>query len=301
MSGFWSGWIILITLGNIFACYWLVRWTSKKAPGEAATGDVTGHRWDDLEEYNNPLPRWWLWLFYITLVFGLVYLVLFPGLGSFKGVLGWGSHESQYEAEMAKAAEAYDPVFKKFAAMPIEQVATDEDAKGMGRRMFLSYCAQCHGSDAGGAKGFPNLTDNDWLYGGAPEQIEQTILNGRQGVMPPHPALSADDLDKVANYVASLSGRTEGVDVAKAEAGKSLYPTLDCIACHGVDAKGNQAMGAPNLTDTTWLYGSSLDIIKESISKGRNGTMPAHADFLGADKVHLLAAYVYGLSHPAGK
>jgi cytochrome c oxidase cbb3-type subunit 3 len=297
MSSFWSGWIILITLGNIYACYWLVRWTTKKRPGEAASGDVTGHLWDGLEEYNNPLPRWWLWLFYITIVFSLVYLVLFPGLGTFKGVLNWGSHESQYNAEMKQAGETFDPIFKKYAAMPIEQVAKDEDARGMGRRMFLSYCSQCHGSDAAGAKGFPNLTDNDWLYGGTPEQIKQTIMMGRQGAMPPHPALSPEDLDKVANYIASLSGRTEGVDAAKAALGKAMYPTLDCVACHGVDAKGNQALGAPNLTDKTWLYGSSLDAIKETIAKGRNGKMPAHADFLGEDKVHLLAAYVYGLSH----
>ncbi|MDD5392626.1 MAG: cytochrome-c oxidase, cbb3-type subunit III [Thiothrix sp.] len=296
MSSFWSAWIIVIALGNIFACYWLVRWTTKKRPGEAAQGDVTGHAWDGLQEFNNPLPRWWLWLFYITIVFSLVYLVLFPGLGTFKGYLGWTSQGSQYGAEMDNAAKTFDPIFKKYAAMPIEQVASDADAHGMGQRMFLSYCALCHGSDGKGAKGFPNLADADWLYGGTPDQIKQSIMMGRQGAMPPHPALAGDDLDKVANYVASLSGRTEGVDAAKAEAGKAMYPTLDCVACHGADGKGNQAMGAPNLTDTTWLYGSSLDTIKETISKGRNGKMPAHADFLGADKVHLLAAYVYSLS-----
>lgn len=296
MSGFWSGWIILITLGNIFACYWLVRWTSKKAPGEAATGDVTGHRWDDLEEYNNPLPRWWLWLFYITMIFGLVYLVLFPGLGSFKGVLGWGSHESQYEGEMQRAAETFDPVFKKYAAMPIEQVATDEEAKGMGRRMFLSYCSQCHGSDAEGAKGFPNLADNDWLYGGAPDQIKQTIMAGRQGAMPPHKdRVDEAGMDALVSYVMSLSGRKEA-DAAKVAQGQQLFTSNGCIACHGADGKGNQALGAPNLTDNTWLYGSSADTIKETIANGRNGKMPAHAEFLGEDKVHLLAAYVYGLS-----
>lgn len=297
MSGFWSGWIILITLGNILACYWLVRWTTKKRPGEAATGDVTGHRWDDLEEYNNPLPRWWLWLFYITIAFALGYLVLFPGLGSFKGVLGWGSHESQYQTEMAKADETFGPVFQKYAAMPIEQVAADEEAKGMGRRMFLSYCAQCHGSDAAGAKGFPNLTDNDWLYGGSPEQIQQTIMMGRQGAMPPHKdRVDEAGLDALVNYVMSLSGR-EGVDQAKVAQGQQLFTSLGCIACHGADGKGNQALGAPNLTDNIWLYGSSPETIKETIANGRNGKMPAHADFLGEDKVHLLAAYVYGLSH----
>ncbi|MBU0655427.1 MAG: cytochrome-c oxidase, cbb3-type subunit III [Gammaproteobacteria bacterium] len=296
MSGFWSGWIILITLGNILACYWLVRWTTKKRPGEAATGDVTGHKWDGLQEFNNPLPRWWLWLFYFTLIFSLVYLVLFPGLGTFKGVLGWSSQGSQYGAEMERAAQTYDPIFKKYAAMPIEQVAADEEAKGMGRRMFLSYCSQCHGSDAEGAKGFPNLADNDWLYGGAPDQIKQTIMAGRQGVMPPHKdRVDAAGLDALANYVMSLSGRKEA-DAAKVAQGQQLFTSNGCIACHGADGKGNQALGAPNLTDNTWLYGSSADTIKETIANGRNGQMPAHADFLGADKVHLLSAYVYGLS-----
>lgn len=296
MSGFWSGWIILITLGNIFACYWLVRWTTKKRPGEAATGDVTGHKWDGLQEFNNPLPRWWLWLFYFTLIFSLVYLVLFPGLGTFKGVLGWSSQGSQYGAEMERAGQTYDPIFKKYAAMPIEQVAADEEAKGMGRRMFLNYCSQCHGSDAEGAKGFPNLADNDWLYGGAPDQIKQTIMAGRQGVMPPHKdRVDAAGLDALANYVMSLSGRKEA-DAAKVAQGQQLFTSNGCIACHGADGKGNQALGAPNLTDNTWLYGSSADTIKETIANGRNGQMPAHADFLGADKVHLLSAYVYGLS-----
>lgn len=300
MSSFWSGWIILITLGNIFACYWLVRWTTKKRSGEAAMGEVTGHQWDGLQEYNNPLPRWWLWLFYGTLVFSLGYLVLFPGLGTFKGVLNWSSQGSQYGDEMEQAAQTYDPVFKKYAAMPIAQVAADEEAKGMGRRMFLSYCSQCHGSDAGGAKGFPNLADNDWLYGGTPEQIEQTILNGRQGVMPPHKdRVDEAGIDALANYVMSLSGRE--ADAAKVAQGQQLFTANGCIACHGVDGKGNQALGAPNLTDNTWLYGSSAETIKETIANGRNGQMPAHADFLGTDKVHLLAAYVYGLSNPAGK
>lgn len=296
MSGFWSGWIILITLGNIFACYWLVRWTTKKRPGESAMGDVTGHKWDGLEEFNNPLPRWWLWLFYITIVFSLVYLVLFPGLGTFKGVLNWSSQGSQYGAEMESAAQTYDPIFKKYAAMPVDQVAQDEEAQGMGRRMFLSYCAQCHGSDAGGGKGFPNLTDNDWLYGGAPEQIKQTIMAGRQAAMPAHKErVDAAGIESLAHYVMSLSGRKEA-DAAKVAQGQQLFTANGCLACHGVDGKGNQAMGAPNLTDSTWLYGSSLDTIKESIANGRNGQMPAQGDFLGADKVHLLTAYVYSLS-----
>ncbi len=245
-------------------------------------GDVTGHKWDGLQELNNPLPRWWLWLFYFTIVFSLVYLVLFPGLGTFKGVLGWSSQGSQYGAEMDAAAETFDPVFKKYAAMPIEQVAKDEEAQGMGRRMFLSYCSQCHGSDAGGAKGFPNLTDNDWLYGGAPDQIKQTIMAGRQGAMPAHKdRVDAAGVEALANYVMSLSGRKEA-DAAKVAQGQQLFTANGCIACHGVDGKGNQAMGAPNLTDNTWLYGSSMDTIKETINNGRNGKMPAQGDFLGA-------------------
>lgn len=296
MSGFWSGWIILITLGNIFACYWLVRWTTKKRPGESAMGEVTGHQWDGLQEYNNPLPRWWLWLFYFTIIFSLVYLVLFPGLGTFKGVLNWSSQGSQYGAEMENAAQTYDPVFKKYAAMPVEQVAADEEAQGMGRRMFLSYCSQCHGSDAGGGKGFPNLTDNDWLYGGAPEQIKQTITAGRQAAMPAHKErVDAAGVEALANYVMSLSGRKEA-DAAQVAQGQQLFTANGCIACHGMDGKGNQAMGAPNLTDNIWLYGSSMETIKETIANGRNGQMPAQGDFLGADKVHLLTAYVYGLS-----
>lgn len=295
MSDFWSGWIILITLGNIFACYWLIRWTTKTRPGEAAEGDVTGHSWDGLEEYNNPMPRWWLWLFYITIIFGLVYLALFPGLGSFKGLLNWSSQGSQYGAEMEKAAATYDPIFKKFAALPIADVAKDEEAQGMGRRMFLNYCAQCHGSDAEGAKGFPNLADADWLYGGSPEQIKQSILTGRNGVMPPHKdRVDEAGLDALTHYVMSLSGRE--ADAAKVAQGQQLYTANGCLACHGMDGTGNQTLGGPNLTDNIWLYGSSADVIKDTIANGRIGVMPAHADFLGEDKVHLLSAYVYGLS-----
>ena len=295
MSTFWNLWIIVITLVNIFACYWLIRWTTRNRPGEAKQGDVTGHQWDGLQEYNNPLPRWWLWLFYITIVFALGYLVLYPGLGSFKGMLGWSSQESRYPEEMAAADATYGPIFQKYAAMPVEEVAKDEQALGMGKRMFLNYCAQCHGSDAGGAKGFPNLTDNDWLYGGTPEQIKQTIMAGRNGVMPPHKdRVDEAGLDALVNYVMSLSGRE--ADAAKAEQGKQLFTANACMACHGVDGKGNQALGAPNLTDNIWLYGSSADTIRRTIAEGRMGQMPAHADFLGADKVHLLTAYVYSLS-----
>jgi cytochrome c oxidase cbb3-type subunit 3 len=256
ISNFFSWWVVVITLGNIFACWWLIRWTMKKRPEEAASGDVTGHVWDGLEEYNNPLPKWWLWMFYITLVFGLVYLVLFPGLGNFKGVLGWTSGNtladaqaktSQYHQEMAQADDTYGPIFAKFAQTSIPALAKDPAAMKAGERLFSNYCVQCHGSDAKGTTHFPNLADNDWLWGGAPEQIKATIMNGRNGVMPAWGApLGAAGVENVAAYVQSLSGRQ--VDQAAAQAGKTQFDTL-CAACHTAEGTGNQALGAPNLTD----------------------------------------------------
>lgn len=294
MSNALSWYITVLTLGNIFACYWLIRWASQRRPNEAKEGDVTGHRWDgDLEEYNNPLPRWWLWLFYITIVFGLGYLALFPGLGAFKGMLGW-SELSQYRHEMQRADQTYGPLYANFARQDIAQLAVDPDVQRVGRRLFLNYCASCHGTDAAGRPGFPNLTDKDWLWGGDPDSIKTTIANGRTGVMPAwEGVLGTQGVEEVAAYVLSLSGRE--ADPALVAAGKGRFAAT-CIACHGAEGKGNVAMGAPNLTDRVWLYGGSLASIKETIAKGRNGMMPAHGEFLGDDKVHLLAAYVYGLS-----
>lgn len=298
MSAFWSGWIIVLSVANILACFWLIRWTMKKRTGEASSGDVTGHTWDgDLQEYNNPLPRWWLWLFYITLIFAGVYLASYPGLGNFQGMYGWSSHGSQYEAEMQAAEDKYGPIYKQFAAVAVDELATKpeyEEARAMGKRLFLTYCMQCHGSDARGARGFPNLADNDWLWGGTGEQIQMSIANGRNGMMPAHGHLGAEKIDQVASYVMSLSGRQ--VDAAKAEAGKQVFQTMGCVGCHGMDGTGNQMLGAPNLTDKTWLYGGSEGVIKQTITKGRGGVMPAHKDLLGDDKVHLLAAYVSSLS-----
>jgi cytochrome c oxidase cbb3-type subunit 3 len=293
-SSFWNWYIIIPTIGGIIGCFFLVRWLSGGTLKSGEQAESMGHVWDEnLEELNNPLPSWWLKLFYITLVFGLVYLVLYPGLGSFPGLLGWSSH-GQYESEMAMADTKYGPLFTKYREMPIVKLAGDPEAHKMGERLFVTYCAVCHGSDARGARGFPNLRDNDWLYGGAPEQIEQTILNGRNGVMPAwQDALGDQGVADVTQYVLSLSGRN--VDQAAAARGKEKFQTL-CVACHGPDGKGNQAIGAPNLTDNIWLYGGSEKAVTETISKGRNGQMPAHKEFLGEDKVHLLAAYVYSLS-----
>ena len=297
-SEFWTVYISVITIASIIACG-LLLWrlsTTRLAVGEKA--DVMGHVWDEnLQEYNNPLPRWWMWLFWITLVFSVAYLILYPGLGSFPGVLHWSS-AGQYDQEMARAKERFEPIFAKYAAMDIKAVAADPQAKEMGQRLFLNYCAQCHASDGRGGRGFPNLTDSDWLYGGDPQILVTTIENGRSGVMPPWPQLGDEGIKNVAHYVMSLSGRTH--DNVRASQGKEIFAT-NCVACHGVDGKGNQAIGAPNLTDDVWLYGGGESTIIETVTKGRNGVMPAWAEFLGPNKVHLLAAYVYGMSHSDGK
>lgn len=298
MSNALSWWIGLVAVLNILACVWLIWWSSKPTPGEATQGQVTGHSWDggDLQEYNNPLPRWWLYLFYITIAFALIYLVFYPGFGKFKGLLGW-SQEGQYDAEVSAAKAKYDPIFQNYGKQDIPVLAKDPQAVKVGQRLFATYCAVCHGSDARGAKGFPNLTDNDWLYGGKPEAIETSILKGRESIGMPAQNLAETDLNAVVSYITSLSGRQ--ADAQLVTQGKDVFNKVGCIGCHGVDAKGNQQLGAPNLTDTVWLYGGTPAAIKETIVKGRKGKMPAHEDFLGKDKVHLLAAYVYGLS--AGK
>jgi cytochrome c oxidase cbb3-type subunit III len=298
-SEFWSFYVAVITLVSILACGVLLwRLSTKRLPAGQKAGTM-GHVWDEnLQEYNNPLPRWWMWLFYITIVFALVYLALYPGLGSFPGILKWSSHK-QYEGEQAAAKEKYEPIYAKYAAMPIPAVAADPQAREIGQRLFLNYCAQCHASDARGGKGFPNLTDKDWLWGGDPDTIVATITNGRNGMMPPWGSVVGEEGAKdLANYVKSLSGGTN--DELRAHHGKELFQA-NCVVCHGPEGKGNPAMGAPNLTDDIWLYGGGQTTLIETITKGRNGVMPAWGEFLGPQKVHILAAYVYGLSHPDGK
>ncbi len=293
-SSFWNWYIIIPTVGGIIACFLLIRWLSG---GNLPSGDQAksmGHVWDeDLEELNNPLPSWWLNLFYITLVFGIIYLLLYPGLGTFKGMLGWTS-TSQYQEEMDKADARFGPLFERYREQDIAAVAADPEARRIGKRLFLNYCATCHGSDAGGARGFPSLRDNAWLYGGSPEQIETSILDGRSGVMPAwQDSLGDEGISEVTDYVFSLSGRD--VDEAAAARGKEKYQMF-CVACHGADGGGNQALGAPSLKDNVWLYGGTRSAVMETLAKGRNGQMPPHKDFLGEDKVHLLAAYVFSLS-----
>lgn len=303
-NGFWGYYIAILTLLGVIGCallLWMQSIHKVKIKGDdlhakkTETTETTGHVWDeDLTELNTPMPRWWMWLFYLTIVFGLVYLFLYPGLGSYAGKLKWKSSEA-YQEEIKKSNAEYEPLFNKYFKQDLKVVAADPQAHLMGERLFLTYCSQCHGSDARGSKGFPNLTDNDWLFGGEPETIKQTIMEGRNGVMPPMGAVlgSEVDIENVAHYVMSLSGAS--ADANKVVRGKSQFAV--CAACHGMDGKGNQQIGAPNLTDKIWLFGGSKETIMESIRNGRSSTMPAFNEFLGEAKVHLLAAYVWSLSN----
>jgi cytochrome c oxidase cbb3-type subunit 3 len=297
-SDFWSIYIALITIVSMIACGVLLFSFSSASTG--GKDDTTGHVWDEnLEERNNPLPRWWMWMFFITIVFSLIYLMLYPGLGTNAGTFGWSS-KGQYEAEQKQAAEQYGPIFDKFLQQDLKAVAADENARVIGQRLFLNYCSQCHGSDAGGGRGFPNLRDDVWLYGGDPETIKTSIREGRLGIMPPIGAAvgGPEEIKAVANYVRSLSGLTH--DAAQAEQGKAKFAAI-CAACHGADGKGKPELHSANLTDKDWLYGSSEATIIETITKGRTGQMPAHKNFLDDGKIHVLAAYVYGLSNQPQK
>ncbi|WP_295008389.1 cytochrome-c oxidase, cbb3-type subunit III [uncultured Dechloromonas sp.] len=294
VSDFWNLYVVAIVVGSILFCVILLVVQGKAT---FTPGKTMGHVWDEtLEEYNNPMPKWWSWMFIITVIFAFVYLALYPGLGNFKGMLGWTA-VGQHKAEVDKMDATVKPLFDKYMAMDLKAVAADKTAMEMGKRLYLTYCMQCHGADARGAKGFPNLTDADWLYGGEPEQIKETISNGRMGVMPPHAQLGADTIKDVANFVRSLSGLPN--DATRAAKGKETFTSAGCVGCHGPEAKGMHAIGAPNLTDKVWLYGSSEATITETITKGRQNQMPAWKEFLGEAKVHLLSAYVLSLSQGA--
>lgn len=315
MSTFWTIWISVITLGSIIGCYILLRWCLTNFT-EVEEGEDMHHFFDGIVEINNPLPRWWTILFYIVIVWGLVYLALFPGLGAYKGLLGWKSSNQgvlsladskkavqqaleageivEYDREVRAADERFGPIFEAFAKVPVEQLADDPEAIKVGQRLFLQNCAQCHGSDARGQTGFPNLTDDDWLWGGSGDKIKETLLQGRMAAMPGWlPAMGEQGIKEVVNYVLTFSGRDH--DKALAQAGKTRFDTM-CAACHGVDGKGNQLLGAANLTDQTWLYGGSVRALTETLNYGRNGVMPKFDQTLGEEKVHVVAAYVYSLS-----
>jgi cytochrome c oxidase cbb3-type subunit 3 len=297
-SNFWSLYVAGIAVVGIVACL-LLLYFSGKAKAMTANDNTTGHVWDgDLREMNNPLPRWWVGLFLITIVFSLAYLALYPGLGNSAGQLAWTS-VGQYEAEVAKANKELEPLYAKFAAMPPEDVAKDPQAMAIGDRLFMNNCAQCHGSDARGSKGFPNLTDNDWLHGGSHAKIQETLLNGRVGNMPPMAAAigTPEDVRNLAQYVLSLSNSPH--DSLKASLGKSKFGA--CAACHGGDGKGNQALGAPNLTDDIWLHGWGENTIVSMVTNGKVNQMPAQAGKLTEAQLHVLASYVWGLSNNPAK
>ena len=288
--------ITVAALGNIAAVLWLIWWTARGS-GKIAPLQTT-HVWDDdLTEYNNPLPRWWLWMFLLTIVFGLGYLLWYPGLGRFAGLGHWTA-VSQYNAEDMAARQVLEQRFAAFKGQSLSALSQDPGAMATAKNLFAFNCAACHGSDARGAKGFPNLTDHDWLWGGSEETILQTISQGRDGLMPAWgPVLGHDGVENVLAFVLSLSGRKSDVPVTAEQlgAGKTTFTTM-CAACHGADGKGNQVLGAPNLTDSIWLHGGSVADIRETITLGRVNKMPAHLERLGETKVRLLAAYVWSLS-----
>lgn len=295
-SNFWAIYVSGIVIVSILACL-LLLWFSGKAHAMTADDNTTGHVWDgDLREMNNPLPRWWAWLFVITIIFAFAYLALYPGLGTYKGQLGWTS-AGQHQTEVDKGNADVAPLYAKFATMKPEDVAKDPQAMAIGERLFSNNCAQCHGSDARGNKGFPNLTDNDWLGGGTPEIIKATIINGRTGMMPPMAAAvgTSSDVKNVAQYVLSLSGSPH--DSVQASLGKEKFAA--CGACHGNDGKGIQAIGAPNLTDDIWLHGYGESAILAMVNDGKNNVMPPQGDKFTEAQIHVLASYVWSLSNKA--
>lgn len=300
MSTFWSLWIIILTATNMVLLLWILFANRKRAVAgeESREAKTMGHEFDGIEEYDNPLPRWWFYMFLLTFIFGAAYLIIYPGMGSYKGIAwndsGAWTSVGELRGHQAEAEKIYAETYGVYSKMPIEELARNPDARKMGFRLFSNNCAVCHGADGGGNPGFPNLTDNDWLYGGTPEKILETLVLGRQGVMPALGSILGEQgVAEVAEYVLQISGNEH--DATKAESGAKLY-AANCVVCHGADGKGNQLLGAPNLTDNIWLYGGEPAIIRHTLREGRYGVMPAQQELLKEDRIRLLAAYVYSLS-----
>lgn len=290
MASFWSYWVIILTAITLIAVVWVL--FSNRKDLSRTTDETTGHAHDGIEELDNPLPAWWFYMFVITVVWGVGYLIIYPGMGNFPGLLGWTS-TGQYDREVAAAEERYRDMRDRYLAMPVEEIAADPAVRKMGMRLFNNNCAQCHGADGKGGYGFPNLADDDWLYGGTPAAIKTTLVNGRKAVMPPWGDILGDQgISEVTQHLLALNGRD--ADEAQADKGETHFKTY-CAACHGPDGKGNQALGAPNLTNGIWLYGGSEEQIAHTLRAGRNGVMPAFEETLSEDKIHILTAYVYGL------
>lgn len=298
VSGFWSYWIAILSISGVVFCLALLFSQRVWLKREIDQVEDTGHVWDgDLTELNNPIPRWWTVMFILLCVVGLGMFVLYPALGFGPGATGYSSAR-EVRAEQLALQERIAPIYARYQEMSFEEVAQDTSAREIGQRLFLNNCAQCHGSDARGAANFPNLTDNDWIWGGSPEQITHTITEGRHGVMPPWGAqIKPAEASDIAQYVRSLSGLAH--DALRVVPGKRHFDAF-CVACHGADAKGNPALGAPNLTDDVWLYGSSEASIVHTILNGRENIMPPQKTLLTEDQIRLLAAWVWGLSNNPG-
>jgi len=291
----WAIFIAVVTVLSLIACIALLLIAARRR--EMAKDNTTGHIWDeDLRELNNPLPVWWMGLFVITVVFGAIYLALYPGLAATPGLLGWTS-TGQYERERARIEESKSPVLARLVAMSPEDLMKDAQAMEIGQRLFLNTCAQCHAADGRGAVGFPSLVKGDWAWGFTHDSIKETIANGREGIMPPMAAAvgTGDDVRHLAHYVLSLSGSPHN----------SIYAQLgarhfaSCAACHGADGKGIAAMGAPNLTNDIWVHGWGEAAIVRAINQGIHNAMPGQARLLTAEQIHVLAAYVMQMGQPA--
>jgi cytochrome c oxidase cbb3-type subunit 3 len=291
MASFWSLWVIILTAVTIVGITWILFANRKRE--QQPQEKTTGHVYDGIEEYDNPLPAWWFYMFVITILFGVGYLIVYPGMGNFPGLLGW-TQVDQHDREVNRAEEKFRDMRDRYLALPVEEIAGDPKVRKMGMRLFGNNCAQCHGADAKGAYGFPNLTDNDWIYGGDPATIKATLINGRRAAMPAWGDILGDQgVSEATEYLLALNGRD--VDDAKASAGEKHFKTY-CAACHGADGTGNPALGSPNLTNGIWLYGGTREQIAHTLRAGRNGVMPAFDKTLSEDKIHILTAYVYSLS-----
>ncbi len=293
MSDFWSWYVILLVVINLLGCAGLLYFTRNLDSETEQEDGTTGHEYDGIREFNNPLPRWWLWMFYITIIYSIGYLVVYPGMGNYSGTFGWTS-ANQHQAEVDAHDQQFGPVFAKYAKMDIPQLAKDKQAVTMGQRIFANTCFACHGSDARGGPGYPNLTDNDWIYGSTPADIKNSISNGRNGIMPPQGPILGDDINNVVAYVMSLSGQE--ASKGNAAQGKEKFDQI-CFACHTREGTGNPMLGGPDLTDSIWLHGGSEDMIEKTIREGRTSVMPAHKDILTPEQIHIVAGYVYSLSN----
>lgn len=286
---FWSGWIIVLTTVSLAGLLWVVLGVFfGKDKGHDAAHEPT---WDgNLKEGDSAPPMWWFWMILSAMVFSVVYLMLYPGLGSFAGAFRWSqggqlaTNQQLYELEF-EAARA------ELLQRPLGELAQDPVAMHAAERLFIDNCAACHGVDAAGqADHFPNLRDADWLWGGEAAQIEQSIRNGRSGVMIAWQAVLGDaGVTNVADYVLQLAAGS----ASEEHAGRQQYMTL-CVACHGPDGAGNQLLGAPRLNDDIWLYGGSREAIEYTLVNGRNGMMPAFEGRLDELQIKLLVAWLAG-------